>query len=174
MNQFIFNPSIKNNEKEFSRALNLTLNGELPVIICVGTDLVVGDCLGPYIGTKLNEKLQGKSFIYGTLNSPITALEIETIKKTIKIIHPSSKILVIDAAVGKKDEIGFIKLIDSGIKPGLGINKDLPSIGDVSIIGIVSDYNNKTASNQPITRFSLVYRIANQIINGITNYILKK
>ena len=165
MSQFIFNSLKRNNSDEISKTISLLYNTDKPVIICVGSDLVVGDSLGPIVGTKLNEKLQGKAFIYGTLQSPITAKEISVIQAEIKKLHPFSKILVIDAAVGSVEEIGYVKINQTGIKPGLGVNKDLPLIGDVSIIGVVSDKKEKNLNFS--TRFSLVYALIGDIVNGI-------
>ena len=165
MSQFIFNSLKRNNSDEISKTISLLYNTDKPVIICVGSDLVVGDSLGPIVGTKLNEKLQGKAFIYGTLQSPITAKEISVIQAEIKKLHPFSKILVIDAAVGSEEEIGYVKINQTGIKPGLGVNKDLPLIGDVSIIGVVSDKKEKNLNFS--TRFSLVYALIGDIVNGI-------
>ena len=164
MSQYIFNSLKRKNHQEISKTISLLYNTDKPVIICVGSDLVVGDSLGPIIGTKLVERLNGRAFVYGTLQSPITALEVSILQKEIKKMHPYSKILVIDAAVGCEEEVGFVKISGVGIKPGLGVNKDLPLIGDVSIIGVVNSKNNALNFT---TRFSLVYALARDIVNGI-------
>ena len=45
-----------------------------PVILCIGSDLAIGDSLGPICGTMLKEKKSDpNAFIYGTLKSPVTA-----------------------------------------------------------------------------------------------------
>ncbi len=170
MNQFVFNSIKRNNSNEISKTIKYLYKDERPVILCVGSDLVVGDSLGPYVGSELNKILRGKAFVYGTLKSPITAKEIDVIKENLKVLHPHSKIMVIDAAVGNHDEIGYVKITDCGIKPGLGVNKDLPLIGDVSIIAIVCDKIDK--NNNFSTRFSLVYTMANDIIEGISKAII--
>ena len=70
-----------------------------PVIICVGSDLVVGDSLGPLIGTMIR-KNNIDAFVYGTLENPITANEIPRLNERVRSAHPKSPVLVIDAAVG--------------------------------------------------------------------------
>ena len=134
-----------------------------------GSDLVIGDSLGPFIGTEISKKLNNV-YVYGTLDNPITAKESNIIYNNIKKLHPKSQILVVDAAVGSKDDIGLIKVTDKGIKPGLGVNKDLEVLGDVSIIAIVAEKNNKLNSLLYKTRFSLIYNVSQTIINGIINY----
>ncbi|MBR2322788.1 MAG: spore protease YyaC [Clostridia bacterium] len=165
MSIYVFNSAKRDNSEEISKAVKLLYNTDKPVIICVGSDLVVGDSLGPIVGSELIKNLQGKAFVYGTLDSPVTAKEIPVIQDEIKKLHPYSKILVIDAAVGNKEEIGYVKISSVGIKPGLGVNKNLPIIGDVSVIGIVSDKNDKNLNFS--TRFSLVYKLLSDIVSGI-------
>ena len=56
------------------------------IIVCIGTDKCIGDCLGPLVGTLLKEN----SFpipIYGTLANPIHALNLEKSIYEIKIIY---------------------------------------------------------------------------------------
>lgn len=165
MSVYVFNSAKRDNSEEISKAVKLLYNTDKPVIICVGSDLVVGDSLGPIVGSELIKNLQGKAFVYGTLDSPVTAKEIPVIQDEIKKLHPYSKILVIDAAVGNREEIGYVKISSVGIKPGLGVNKNLPIIGDVSVIGIVSDKNDKNLNFS--TRFSLVYKLLSDIVSGI-------
>ena len=165
MDQYVFNCNNKTNCEAISKSIKLLYKDELPVIICIGSDLVVGDSLGPYVGSELNKRLNGKAYVYGTLQSPITAKEILTVKEHVSKIHPNSQTIIIDAAIGNEEELGYVKISNCGIKPGLGVNKDLPQIGDVSIIAILSSKIDKT--NNFTTRFSLVYKTANDIINGV-------
>ena len=55
---------------------NCNYKNKKPLFICVGSDLMLGDSLGPLVGTLL-KKNKVSSYIYGTLNYPITAKEIE-------------------------------------------------------------------------------------------------
>ena len=142
-----------------------------PIIVCVGSDLVLGDSLGPLVGTML-KKRNLRSYIYGTLNAPITAKEINYVNSYIKKMHPDSIIIAIDAAVGKKEEIGLIKLMNYGLKPGLGVNKDLDVVGDISIVGVVSEKSDKNFSLYNLTRLNLIYKFAEIISDGVCNYIL--
>lgn len=150
--------------KDFNR------KNKSPIFICIGSDLVLGDSLGPLVGTMLKKK-KITPYIYGTLNYPITAKEIEYAKTYIKQMHPESVIIAIDAAVGSSDDIGLIRILNKGIKPGLGVEKNLSSLGDMSIIGVVSGKTLKNYSLFNLTRLNLVYKMAEQIADGIENYI---
>ena len=58
---------------------NTTLFSAPPVVVCVGSDLAIGDSLGPICGSMLKYKTQGLNvFLYGTLSAPVTAKESST------------------------------------------------------------------------------------------------
>ena len=95
-----------------------------PVIVCVGSDLAIGDCVGPITGSMLRYKTQGlRVFLYGTLSAPITAKEIRYMRTFLKETHKDSPVIAIDAAVGESGDIGLIKINDTPLRPGAGANK---------------------------------------------------
>ena len=144
-----------------------------PVIICVGSDLSVGDSLGPVTGTKLKEKLKGLNvYVYGTLSKPITAHEIKYTNDFIKATHPDSPVIAIDAAVGVAGDIGLIKIAKRSLKPGSGANKKLAKLGDVSIMGIVAEKSLFNYSLFSSTRLNIVYKMAEIIAEGVSNFII--
>ena len=139
-----------------------------PVVVCVGSDLVIGDSLGPITGSMLRYKTQGlNAFIYGTLASPVTAKEIKYVRALLQAAHPNSQVLTVDAAVGEEGDIGLIKLSDSPLKPGAGAQKKLGVLGDISALGIVAE---KSVANYGLlntTRLNLVYTMAEILSDGI-------
>lgn len=168
---YSFSAYHKNASLGISEALNKFNSGaKTPIIICIGSDLVLGDSLGPLVGTML-KKRNISSYIYGTLNYPITAKEIEYAKTHLKTMHPNTVAIAIDAAVGLKEDIGIIKVVNEGLKPGIGVNKNLGQIGDIGIIGVVSAKTGKNFDLFNLTRLNLVYKMAEQIADGIANYI---
>lgn len=142
----------------------------LPIIVCIGSDLVLGDSLGPLVGTFLKQNGAG-AYIYGTLNAPITAKEVEYAKVYLKKLHPNSKIIAIDAGIGGADDVGLIKINNVGLKPGLGVNKNLSTIGDMSIVGVVASKSVQNVNLFNFTRLNLVYRMAKVIAGGIMEYL---
>lgn len=170
---FTFNLFNQYASEGISSALSMiNLHNKTPIIVCVGSDLVLGDSLGPLVGTFLRRK-NISSFVYGTLNFPITSKEIEYAKTYIKQMHPDSQIIAIDAALGDSDEVGLIKVINKGLKPGIGVNKKLGVLGDVSIMGIVAGRSIKNYDLFNLTRLNLIYKMAEAISNGVENYINK-
>ena len=168
---FSFNAFNDNSEKSIGNAL-VSCNKKLktPIITCIGSDLVLGDSLGPLVGTMLTNR-NINAYVYGTLNSPITAKEIACAKIHIKMLHPESFIVAIDAAVGNLEDIGLIKVSDKGLKPGLGVNKNLGVIGDCSIIGVVAERSSQNYNLFNLTRLNLIYKMAEKIADGVENFI---
>lgn len=167
MNAYRFNSFERANYSEIEKTLSILYKTDKPVVVCVGTDLVVGDSFGPLVGSLIKNRLEGKAFVYGTLDSPITAKEVETVYNMIGLLHPNSKVLVVDAAVGNANDVGTVKIRPEGIKPGLGFNKDLPVLGNVSVIGVVADKNASFT-----VRLGLVYALAKDVSEGIIKALM--
>ena len=143
-----------------------------PVVVCIGSDLAIGDSLGPIVGSMLKYKTQGLgSFIYGTLASPVTAKEIKYIRTFLKETHPRAYVIAVDAAVGAEGDIGLIKLNDAPLYPGAGANKRLGAIGDISIMAIVAE---KSVANYGLlntTRLNLVYSMSEIISDALASIL---
>lgn len=145
----------------------------LPAIVCIGSDLSVGDSLGPVTGTMLREKLRGLNcYVYGTLSKPITAHEVKYLNTFLKQTHPESPVIAVDAAVGSAGDIGLIKISSRGLRPGSGTNKKLSKVGDISILGIVAEKSVFNFSILSATRLNMVYRMATIISEGLAACLL--
>ena len=146
-----------------------------PVIVCIGSDLAIGDSLGPITGSMLKFKTQGLPiFLYGTLSAPITAKEIPYMRTFLKETHPHSQILAIDATVGGSGDIGLIKLSNTPLQPGAGANKQLGSLGDLSIMGIVAEKSVANFGLLNTTRLNLVYTMAELISDGVSTILWER
>lgn len=142
------------------------------VILCIGSDLAIGDSLGPITGSMIKYKTQGlNTFLYGTLSAPITAKEIKYIRSFLKETHKGSKIIAVDAAVGEKGDIGLIKLSNSPLFPGAGANKQLGSVGDLSIMGIVAEKSLNNYGLLNTTRLNMVYSMSEVISDAVASLL---
>ncbi len=155
----------------FQALIECNPQNKRPIFICIGSDLVLGDSLGPLVGTFLKNK-KVKSYVYGTLNYPITAKEVEYARTYLKQMHPDSIPIAIDAAIGEAGDIGLIRILDKGLKPGLGVDKNLGTVGDISIIGVVAEKSLKNYNLFNLTRLNLIYKMAEAVANGIEKYVL--
>lgn len=140
-------------------------NQEL-IFLCIGTDKVMGDCLGPILGYRL-KKTGCKESIYGDLDFPVHAQNINTVVKDIKKKHPRAFVVAIDASLGLKSHIGFITLGTGSLYPGAGVGKELPKVGNVYITGIVNSSSPQDFFDN--TRLNIVMNLADTIFEGIKN-----
>lgn len=146
-----------------------------PVIVCVGSDLAIGDCLGPIVGSMLKFKTQGlQVFIYGTLSAPITAKEIGYMRTFLKETHQDNPVIAVDAAVGEEGDVGLIKLSDTPLLPGAGAKKQLGALGDMSILGIVAEKSIANYGLLNTTRLNLVYGMAEIISDGLSTLLWER
>lgn len=157
----------------FSHTFNYYLNSLLPlykhslVILCIGTDRATGDSLGPLVGYKLRSLDFPGVHVYGTLDEPVHAKNLESTLAHIKEHQPHSLVLAIDACLGSMDHVGHITIGDGPIKPGAGVQKNLPSAGDFHITGIVNFSSMMNMAILQNTRLSLVMKMADMIALNI-------
>lgn len=150
--------------------------GNRPVIIlCIGTDRSTGDSLGPLIGTNLTRRELPQLNIWGTLDEPVHATnlteKIEIIKET--FINPF--IIAVDACLGRLDSVGYITLAESPLRPGAGVHKNLPEVGEAHLTGIVNVGGFMEYMVLQNTRLNLVWKMAETISNLISKaYIRNK
>lgn len=144
------------------------------VLLCIGSDRSTGDSLGPIVGYKLEKYHLSNVTIYGTLNEPVHAANLAEKLEYINLQHNNPFVLAIDASLGTKEHIGYVTLCDGPLKPGLGVNKTLPNVGDIHITGIVNFSGMMESLLLQTTRLSKVMQLADTIakavLYGITEY----
>ena len=132
------------------------------VIVCIGTDKCIGDCLGPLVGSILTENFFPLP-VYGTLSSPIHALNINERLNEIYANHPNASIIGVDACLGDEDDIGEIRIRNYAIRPGKGVGKELPEVGIASVIGIVDSSDSSELFFSRSIRLSFIMNMAKTI-----------
>ena len=162
---------LSNESKEYLKdSLWEIFKGQIPIVACIGTDAIVGDSLGPLTGSMIKQKLYGKTFVFGTMENTITAKDVDIVSEFLQNAYPGVPVLAIDAALGKKAEIGNLKIFQDSLKPGLGVDKKLKELGDVSLIAVVEQKEGGKALLSSV-RLSLVYNIATIISDAFCKYV---
>ena len=162
-----FNSNNPQDKQRMAQALKYKTQNSQPIFMCIGTEKVFSDSLGPRVGTLLNKHMSLPTFVYGMSEQNITAENLLYCYSFIKSMHPCSKIVVIDAAVGSPEQIGNVQLSDGGITPGAATNKNLPSVGDVSIVGVVADKSMNDFYTLNSEKDKLVGQVAQFIVDAI-------
>lgn len=137
------------------------------VFLCIGSDRVTGDCLGPYVGYRLSQYQIPGIFVYGTLNQPVHAVNLSHITDSIASAHPSALVIAIDASLGEKRHLGYVSIGNGSLYPGAAVQKDLPPVGDIYITGIVNIAGILEYLTLQTTRLSTVITLADTITQGI-------
>ena len=143
------------------------------IFLCIGSDRATGDCLGPILGYKLSRFRLPNCIVYGTLEKPVHAKNLGDV---ITEIHSHIKypfIIAIDASLGKMNHIGYYTLSSGPLKPGAGVNKSLPEVGDVTITGIVNLSGFLDHMLLQTTRLNVVMQLADRICDGILHCFQK-
>lgn len=143
------------------------------IFLCIGTDRSTGDALGPLVGEKLKYLSKNDIYVYGNLENPVHAKNIEIILNEINTKFNKPYIVAIDACLGSIDNVGKIFIEKKALLPGIAVNKNLPPVGDLSIIGIVNISGSLEFMVLQNTRLYTVMKLADSIAIGINHCILK-
>ncbi|MDD2372582.1 MAG: spore protease YyaC [Syntrophomonadaceae bacterium] len=153
-------------EKAIHAKMRDVESGRDLVFLCIGTDRATGDCLGPLVGSRL-KSLTPSAAIYGTLETPVHATNLQEALDEIYTIYTQPFIIAVDACLGNADRIGYINVRRGSLKPGTALNKTLPEVGDFHISAVVNVggfFEHMVLQN---TRLFIVYKMADIIAKGL-------
>lgn len=147
------------------------------LFICIGDSNIVGDSLGPLIGSfiKKNKSLiqaNNNIDIIGTMENPIG---YNTITSSIKNNDNAFRI-IIDSALGSKENIGKIIIDNSNLCAGRGINQGKYLYGDITIRGIIGkNHHNKVLNAIELRNITVsqIDNMANKILSVIIPFLSK-
>lgn len=165
--------------KSFTDALHMHIEGALEkgskslVFVCIGTDRSTGDSLGPLIGHKIAGITNKGVYVYGTLENPVHAKNLSIIMERITVDCDKPFVIAIDACLGSMEHIGYVGIGPGPVKPGAGVHKELPPVGDMFVTGIVNFGGYMDFLILQNTRLHTVMKIADLIATGIRFVIWK-
>lgn len=148
-------------------------SGKHIILLCIGSDRSTGDSLGPLVGHNLKFLSRANFHIFGNLESPVHAKNLNQVLKYINKKFDDPYIIAVDACLGHIQNIGKVFVENKPLKPGSAVNKDLPSIGNLSITGIVNISGALEFMVLQNTRLFTVMQLAELISNGIYHSVLK-
>lgn len=140
------------------------------VVVCIGTDRSIGDAVGPLVGMFLTESGVEGLTVYGTVDNPVHAVNLAETVDQIRTNHRNPLVIAVDASLGRAESVGNIAVRKAPVKPGAGVQKDLPEVGDVSIMGCVNVGGFMEFLVLQNTRLSVSMNIAKVIAAGITEW----
>lgn len=164
------------NFEEYVDCLNKYVEKDREIIFfCIGTDRVIGDCVGPITGSLLKNKYGNKN-IYGDLEENLTYENIEDKLNEINLKYSNPYIIAIDAALSSNEDIGKFYVDNKGINYRKSLNSKNFKIGDIGIKVVVGkDYNDSELNFKALQNISLnkIVKISKKTFDGI-NILLNK
>lgn len=158
------------NFKEYVDCLNKYVEKDRELIFfCIGTDRVIGDCVGPITGSLLKNKFGNKN-IYGDLEENLTYENIEEKLNEVNLKYTNPYIIAIDAALSSNEDIGKFYVDNNGINYRKSLNSKDLKIGDVGIKVVVGkDYNDSELNFKVLQNISLseIVKISKKTFDGI-------
>lgn len=158
--------------KIFCQCYEPNLYSEI-VVLGIGTDRSTGDSLGPLVGYKLKHIRYKNVHVYGTLEEPVHAKNLHENIDKISNLHNRPFIIAIDACLGNPERVGYISIGSGPLKPGAGVNKKLPAVGNAYIMGNVNIGGFMDYIILQNTRLGLVMKMADTISSGLHLYLWK-
>ncbi len=173
-NIYYFNSDRNFKAEDFARQLHQMIEEEKArqgkkgvVFLCIGTDRSTGDSLGPLIGYKLRDMKHSCAAVFGTLERPVHAMNLEEYARIIKNCYHDCLVVAVDASVGNREHVGYLTLGKGALRPGLGVSKELGAVGDIFITGIVGGCSSYDPLMLQSVRLSVVMRMADCISRSI-------
>ena len=151
------------------------------LFVCIGNGKIIGDSLGPLIGTVLekNKRLIQNNInidVIGTFENPILYYNVEEFIKNIDS-QDYSEIVIIDSALGSKENIGKVMITPAEILIGVGVNRGRMVKGDIILKGVVGiNYNNISRNLMELESVEAkqVEKIADKMLDIIYSIIFRK
>ena len=141
-------------QNKFKRLYLPNYHTEL-IFLCVGTDKIIGDAIGPIVGTKLEKELEKDNTNYKAKNINIygkigDTLNFKNARGLIQFMEKQYKnpfIVTIDAALSERDNIGEIIINEGKIELGNSLGKGIEWNSNINIKGVVGNYSSNPQKN---------------------------
>lgn len=150
-----------------ARASGQPLTRSGTCVLCIGSDRSTGDALGPLVGTLLQKQAPLGLYVRGTLEEPVHAGNLAQTLQSLHRALPGATVVAIDACLGREENIGVISAGLGALKPGAGVRKTLPQVGDLHITATVNVAGFMEFLVLQNTRLSLVVGMAEVIARAV-------
>ncbi|MCL6521860.1 MAG: spore protease YyaC [Firmicutes bacterium] len=149
------------------------------LFLCIGSDRSTGDALGPLVGSRLLEGWAGGEEpevapaprVLGTLEAPVHATNLVPTVRWLEMADPRPAVVAVDACLGPVESVGTITVGAGALRPGAGVRKVLPQVGDCYVTGTVNVGGFMEYLVLQNTRLSLVMAMAAVIAEGLLSAV---
>ena len=104
--------------------------------VCIGTNRIISDSFGPRVGKKLKQVFYKNETInvYGTMENPI---HLKNVEYFLKKIENKNQIILIDSAIGRKEDIGNTYVNRGGMEIGKAFNHSIYIPANINIKTVI-------------------------------------
>lgn len=146
------------------------------VFVCIGTNKVIGDAIGPTVGNSLKNIENDYIKVYGTMSNTMNFVNSKDIIEEIYRKYDNPYLITIDSALSDIKEKGDIVLGKGYIKIGNALDKSICFFSNVNIKCIVGRNLKNGIKNMEELHKMKIYDIINSssiISLGIKNVLEK-
>ena len=135
--------------------------------VCIGTNKIMSDSFGPRVGNKLKQVFYSCSEIsvYGTLKNPV---HLKNAIYFLEKLKDKNQIIIIDSAIGKREEIGNTYVNRGGIEIGKAFNQSIYFPANINIKTVVG-----AKEYMPNYSVSQIENMANEVANKIAKIVFE-
>ena len=104
--------------------------------VCIGTNRIISDSFGPRVGKKLKQVFYKNENInvYGTMENPI---HLKNVEDFLKKMENKNQIILIDSAIGRKEDIGNTYVNRGGMEIGKAFNHSIYIPANINIKTVI-------------------------------------
>lgn len=137
------------------------------IFLCIGTDKIIGDSVGPIIGSKLKYLENEYIKIYGTIGNNLDFSNTKKIVENIYEKYEKPFIIAIDAALSKENKVGEIYISNGHIKIGNALEKSICFYSNINIKCVVGKYQNLNKKEN----INVLNNVSKESVNNIVEIV---
>ena len=144
------------------------------VILCVGTDKLIGDLVGPIAGQKLKRLFKDfeKITVYGDIKETVNITNLNEIISEIIANYDQPFIITIDSALGPREKVETVWVSTGNLNPGSALKKQESCRSNVNFKDVVGENLKNTILNFNVLN-SIERNVVQRLANEITYHVYK-
>ena len=144
------------------------------VILCVGTDKLIGDLVGPIAGQKLKRLFKDfeKITVYGDIKKTVNTTNLNAIISEIIANYDQPFIITIDSALGPREKIETVWVSTGNMNPGSALKKQESCRSNVNFKAVVGENLQNNILNFNVLN-SIERNVVQRLANEITYHVYK-
>ncbi len=113
------------------------MKNNLPVILCVGSDKIPGDSIGPMVGEFLKNSFNVRCFVYGALGLSVNGTNLKKYLDILTAAHADSVVIAVDACLSAGEIADEVLVKGGGVNPKKAGTDLVYRTGDEGVLGVL-------------------------------------